>query len=297
VARKRPPSLFYLSHGSRSLIQIPPGSNDDLINWLTSGNKEKDGKSRSQDPNKAMSEGKYVYNRAAATHDVSFKEDKTKIGDIKVQEEKGFTIGLKSFLGNKVLGQETKHWGVDLAVDSEFGGKDGNGKVVEKPDGDHGHLYIHYTPATKDKPGSIMFGMEGAAPYSSKHSKTGASDPISPTGASKFEDLHIKKKFSSEKEYESTVVPDKYNGIYAELDPKKIEAITKLDDKKFSIELAEVKPGKTPEDFQKQIEGKDFHKTPELKTPKPSSKEEVQNRLAGKILLIKLPLATPIKKK
>jgi len=34
---------------------------------------------------------------------------------------------------------------------------------VNKPDGDHGHLYIHYTPATKDTPGSIMIGMEGAS--------------------------------------------------------------------------------------------------------------------------------------
>ena len=51
------------------MIQIPPGSNDDLMNWLTSGETSRDGKSRSQNPNKAMSEKepKYVYNRAAAT--------------------------------------------------------------------------------------------------------------------------------------------------------------------------------------------------------------------------------------
>lgn len=261
------PVSSYLSHGSRTVIQIPPGSDDKLIKWLTSGDPTKDGRSLAQTPEQAMKEGKYVYNRSAATHDVSIDKDG------KVKEEKGFTIGLKSFLNNKVLGQETKHFGVDLAVDSEYKGKDASGKEVKRPDGDHGHLYIHYVPATKDKPGSIMFGMEGAAPYSSKHSKTGASDPISPTGCSKFDDLDIKKQFAGEKEYEETIVPKKYNGLYANLDENKINAITQIDDKKFSIELAEAKPSQSPEEFVKMEK---FHETPQLVNTKHPEKKDLK---------------------
>ena len=277
------PVSSYLSHGSRTMIQIPPGSNDDLINWLTSGDTSKDGRSRSQDPNKAMSEKepKYVYNRAAATHDVAVT------GSGKVIEKKGFTIGLKDFLNNKILGKKTKHWGVDLAVDAEFGGLDSAGNRVNKPDGDHGHLYIHYTPATKDTPGSIMIGMEGAAPYSSKHSKIGASDPISPTGASKFDDLAMKKKATGEPEYDGTVVPKKYNGIHASLKMEDISSITKLNAKDFSIELAEAIPGKSSGEFVGGINQEKFHKKPvyketrktEITAPKPSAFKNFANKI------------------
>ena len=286
------PVSSYLSHGSRTVIQIPPGSNDDLMNWLTSGETSRDGKSRSQNPNKAMSEKepKYVYNRAAATHDVAVT------GSGKVIEKKGFTIGLKDFLNNKILGKKTRHWGVDLAVDAEFGGLDSTGNRVNKPDGDHGHLYIHYTPATKDTPGSIMIGMEGAAPYSNKHSKTGASDPISPTGASKFDDLSMKKKASGEPEYDGTAVPKKYNGIHASLKMEDISSITKLNAKDFSIELAEAIPGKSSGEFVGAINQEKFHMKPvyketrktEITAPKPT---------ALKVLPIKSHLAMPIKKK
>jgi len=277
------PVSSYLSHGSRTMIQIPPGSNDALINWLTSGETNKDGRSRAQDPNQAMSEKepKYVYNRAAATHDVAVT------GSGKVIEKKGFTIGLKDFLNNKILGKKTKHWGVDLAVDAEFGGLDGAGNRVMKPDGDHGHLYIHYTPATKDTPGSIMIGMEGAAPYSSKHSKTGASDPISPTGASKFDDLGMKKKAVGEPEYEGTEVPKKYNGIHASLKMEDISSITKLNAKDFSIELAEAIPGKSSGEFVGAINQERFHKKPvyketrktEITAPRPTAFKSFANKI------------------
>ena len=277
------PVSSYLSHGSRTVIQIPPGSNDDLMNWLTSGETSRDGKSRSQNPNKAMSEKepKYVYNRAAATHDVAVT------GSGKVIEKKGFTIGLKDFLNNKILGKKTRHWGVDLAVDAEFGGLDSTGNRVNKPDGDHGHLYIHYTPATKDTPGSIMIGMEGAAPYSNKHSKTGASDPISPTGASKFDDLSMNKKASGEPEYDGTAVPKKYNGINASLKMEDISSITKLNAKDFSIELAEAIPGKSSGEFVGAINQEKFHMKPvyketrkmEITAPKPTAFKSFANKI------------------
>ena len=60
------------------------------------------------------------------------------------------------------LGLKTKHFGVDLMMNVNDQGYDPEGNKVNGPDGDHGHLYIHYTPPTKDKPGCVMVGTDGA---------------------------------------------------------------------------------------------------------------------------------------
>ncbi len=70
------PVSSYLVHGGRIKIEIPVDSDESLINWITSGNKEIDGKSRHQDQRKALDENKVVYNRSAATHDVIRKKMK-----------------------------------------------------------------------------------------------------------------------------------------------------------------------------------------------------------------------------
>ena len=276
------PVSSYLSHGSRTVIQISAGSGNELINWLTSGNPDKNGISTSQDPDKAMKEGMYVYNRSAATHDVSVKKDQ--FGKERVVEEKGFTIGLRDFLANKLFGRKAKHSGVDLAVGAELGGVDDEGRVVTKPDGDHGHLYIHYTPATKTSPGSIMIGLEAAAPRSSKHSKVGASDPISASGGSKFDELVLKHGLAGEKEYSKTVVPKKYNGLYADPGKEKISEIVKLKDTDFGTELAKAKPANSPQGFvanKGESHAKpDYQQTKSVATPK---KPSIWHRIANKV--------------
>jgi hypothetical protein len=211
------PTSTYLAHGSRCLIQIPMGSDNALINWLTSGNKDIDGRSKSQDHNKAMREGKYVYNRSAATHDVAIQGGK-------VKETKGLYIGARDYIAN-FFGAKTNHYGLDLACDAEFGGKDSRGEAVKKPDGEHGHLYIHYKAATATEPGSIMLGLEGASPSSGKHSKVGATSSITPTGCSKWKTLNKKKKLSGEHEYKETIVPQRYNGLHATLTKENMSAI------------------------------------------------------------------------
>jgi hypothetical protein len=260
------PITSYLSHGSRVMIEIPPDSGDKLVNWLTSGEPGKNGMSLKQSQDEAIKEGKIVYNRSAATHDVGIKE--TSEGKYELSEKKGFSIGLRDFIGNKLLGKQTKHFGVDLAMDAEFGGKDATGKIVDKPDGDHGHLYIHYSPPENGKPGSMLIGLEGAAPSSSKHSKIGASSELSPVISSKFEDLDYKKQIAGEQEYQGTVVPKKHQGMTMKLDTKELDKIISIDDKVLGKELAYAKACRSPGEFKEKIQAKDYHKSPEFKASK-----------------------------
>jgi hypothetical protein len=236
------------------MIEIPSGSGGDkLINWLTSGDKEKDGRSSSQSQDGAIAENKnkIVYNRSAATHGIAIKEQKDERGkkQYEVEELKGFMIGAKSLAGNKILGKQTKHYGVDLAMNAEFGGKDPEGKVVSKPDGDHGHLYINYTPSKDGKPAVILIGVEGAAPTSSKHSKTGAPDPRSAVDGSKLGELRNKKEQVKTGEYKDTLIPQNFGGMFIKLTPEKVDKITSMRSKEFGVELAYTKPGKDPAEF------------------------------------------------
>lgn len=252
------PVCSYLAHGGRIKIEIPKNSDDKMINWLTSGDKNLDGKSRKQDQLKALTEGKIVYNRSAATHDVNRKKIK---GEYQLVEKKGFLIGAQDFVLNKFFSVKTKHYGVDLALNAKFGGQDSLGNTVAKPDGDHGHLYIHYKPATSRKPGSILIGIEGAAPNSQKHSKTGASNPLTPIDGSKFRDL-VKKQLDSEKIYENTIIPKKIDGLSIKLTSKSVDAVTKLDSNNYGQELAFITPSKSVEEFQDKVTKKLFHKSP-----------------------------------
>lgn len=263
------PVSSYLSHGTRVMIEIPPDSGDTLANWLTSGDPNKSGMSRKQNQLEALGEGKIVYNRSAATHDVSIEERVNDKGEksFSLKEKKGFFIGFKDFIGNK-FGMKTKHWGVDLAMNAEFGGKDSEGKIVDRPDGDHGHLYIHYNPPKDGKPGSMLIGIEGGAPTSHKHSKVGASDPLSPVDSSKFNELGTKKDIAGEREYESTLVPKTYGGMVIKLDQQNLDDIVKINAKDLDGGLAYVKPGTSAQDFKNKLQNKDYHKTPEFKESK-----------------------------
>jgi len=266
------PVSSYLSHGSRVMIEIPAGSEDKLFNWLTSGDPTKNGASRVQTQDGAISDRtpdqngeiteKIVYNRSAATHGIAFEEGSD--GKPHAKELKGFMIGAKDFMSNKLLGQDTKHWGVDLAMNAEFSGKDSEGITVSKPDGDHGHLYIYYEPPTADRPGAILIGCEGGAPTSHKHSKTGASDPLSPVDSSKWRDVNPKLGIAGEEEYANTKMPQDYNGLVATLTPDELENIVKLEAKNYGAELASKLPGRSVDDFEKSKQ----HETPVLKASK-----------------------------
>ena len=244
AAENNLPVASYLSHGSRTMIEIPPESGNELINWLTSGDKAQDGRSTTYTQDGAINEGKIVFARRAATHDVQIK-------DGKLTELKGFSIGLYDGIKSFMTGT-TNHFGVNLNLNPY-------GDAKDKPDGEHGHLYIHYKAPTATQPGSLLIGLEASEPASPNHSKFGGSDPMSPVGSSLWEPLQ--KKLSN---IIGILLPQKYNGLFVKLDRKKLDDITALDSlavDAFDSEIGSKIPGKTLEDFKKAK----THKTPESK--------------------------------
>ncbi|PCJ27602.1 MAG: hypothetical protein COA94_03930 [Rickettsiales bacterium] len=272
------PITYALSHGSRTLIKIPARSGDQVINWLTSGNPAISGMSNTQTTQKgALADGKAVYNRPAATHAIGFTNDEPR-------ELKSMLIGVRDFLSSKILGRTTKHYGVDLGLCME-------GSAA--PDGKNGHLYIHYEPPTEARPGAILFGCESHAPSSSQHSKVGNSNPVSPTGCSKFKVLKHKKTIAGETEYTNTIIPDKYHGMIGALDDQGVKALITIEADKFGKSLALTMPQNSPSDFIAQYVNspeteKNLRTLPELptsaqKTPAPLAKPNLFIRIANKV--------------
>ena len=251
------PISTYLSHGSRVLVQIPQDCDaESVMNWFTSGDSTKNGIAKSSDQVDALrkfQEGKadgIVYERYGSTHDTSYVRDKG--GKVSgVNEEKGMLIGARDIIKNSLTGREnTTHFGVDLkgGVDPKTG-KDFLGNYVFMPDGHHGHLYIHYKKGERGMPSSIMFGIEGGATYSSKHSWTGGSDPVSSLGegGKKWKDLEITKQLSNQ--VSDIILPRKYNGMKVILDSTKISALTQMKDSEYGVLLASAMPCKNISEF------------------------------------------------
>ena len=136
------PLASILSHGGRVLVQLPRAGN--LIwDWLWGD----------LDAQK--------FKRFAGTH--------------------GVETGSREILPNgrpKVFTETKKnkggfHYGINIA-----GGGHGNTNPISgstiTDDGQHGHLYIHYQPASDTERGSIMFGAEDSAPIDAvRRSKAG----------------------------------------------------------------------------------------------------------------------------
>lgn len=273
------PLASYLCHGSRIAVEIPADSGDTLINWLTTGNATKPGLSDEQDQQLASQAEKYVCNRAAATHGVKFDKDDN------VKETKGFFIGARDYLSNKLLGKKTNHYGVNVGLKAPLGVRAADGEIVHAINGEHGHLYMHYVAPTKDKPGALLIGSEDAAPTSEKHSKFGVGGKVSAAGGSKFPDLKLKHQLAGEKEYEKTVIPQKYNGLSIKMDANSLNNLTNIKSDEFGPELAARMPAENVEAFKKNSQN--FHQKPEFQGPKiaVSTRPEISNLklLANKI--------------
>ena len=117
-----------------------------------------------------------------------------------------------------------------------------------------------------------MIGIEAFAPRSSNHSKLGASDPISASGGSRLNELALKQKLAAEQDYARTVIPKRYNGMYASLSSSSITDIVKLRDKEFGIELARAMPHESVDDFVANKGHK--HTKPIYRPTKPVSSPE-----------------------
>ena len=269
------PAASYLCHGARIVIEIPKGEGDDLFNWLTSGDKNKNGTSERKTQQDAIEEGKFVYNRYAATHGTKVDTDGS------VSETKGFGIGAKDYFtskGSEIISSSlevfsklvgldaktfvntnihdfddssvTNHYGIDLSL-GIVDGKDKAGNEVNGPDGDHGHFYIYYNEATKDSPGTILLGIEGSSPDSPHHSKTGASDPFSPSYGSLWEDLGRKDKGD---EYADCMIGSKYNGRKIVLSGSEIDQLVTINTNGLNNEkLATALPSTSVMSFLKNV--------------------------------------------
>jgi hypothetical protein len=250
------PVSSYLSHGSRVMIEIPPNTDNKLINWLTSGSKDLDERSRKYSGDDAYKEKKIVYSRRGATHKVIMNEDKK--GTTTLEEKKGMLIGAKSTV--KSLFTETNHLGVDLAMGVKL-----DEENFTKPDGEHGHLYIYYNPPTETKPGSMLIGIERGSPSSGKHSKFGKSGKVSAAGGSKFNALEkklvetkknnndIESYNSNTSKYKDTIIPQKFNGMNVKLTTDSLEKIIQIDANTFKENLISALPGKDLKDFENKI--------------------------------------------
>lgn len=284
ISRNGLPISSYLNHGSRTMIEIPAGSGHELFNWLTSGDKNKSAAVPVKSQKEALQKNGIVYNRRAATHSIEIENGRA-------VEKKGFMIGFKSFVKSFFSKNPTKHWGVDLAANAEYGGKDSTGHKVTFPDGDHGHLYIYYKPATATEPGGLLIGNEGGSPTSHKHSKVGNSDPLSPMDASKFRDLKDKHDIAAEKAYRDTVIPRKYNGIRARPSADVINAITNMDDRNFGADVAAYMPADNPAGFSK---GTKFHPPKHVASKPPGAEPRSPSMSFFKKIVTKIPLLNKI---
>jgi len=265
------PAASYLSHGSRLLTNTGTDiiKHNKIVNWIVSEDQNNDGRSKKQNQIDALKEGKIVYNRSAATHDV--KIIKNEDGGFIVKEIKQpLAKEAMNWVAGK-LGGETKHYGSDLAMNAEFGKQDPDGIYVDRPDGDHGHIYMHCNePTDKENknilsnkphlptPGSILIGNETGSAESSKHSILGRSEVESPTGGSKFPELAKKlaeynKKWNVANPYKDTVIPQQYNGMTMKIDSAKLDFILNLKAEDYGAELAYIKPCKSLKDFANNL--------------------------------------------
>lgn len=280
------PSCTYLTHGGRVMLEIPQGEeNNKIFNWLVTGNANDAAEINCWDQRQAVDKNQYVFNRIAATHGVERNKGE------RIEEKKGLLLGIKSVLkstktfkvGMKIhtlSGKDvttdikktlndlfsdinkvkyTHHYGIDLVVGVDASGKDKLGKSVKGPDGEHGHMYIFFKPATKDKPGAILIGIEGANPSSPNHSKLGKSSAFSPFYGCSIDKLRVKANTTlginkEGKKSNKLIIPKKHGGRYIRLTEEKINAFSqlKIDPTKDAKKLVQGRPKESIEDFFNQ---------------------------------------------
>ncbi len=272
------PIATYLAHGGRINII---GASPELMNWISTGDKDNNkGISAKETQAEAIQENKLVYYRPAATHDIKAKpllrDDNQKTYDY--IEKKGFKIGAKSYLKDRILGKKSNHQGADLVINVNDKGYDPEGNKVTGPDGDHGHLYINYKKEKGEIQGTMLIGVEGASPNSSKHSKLGTPDPLSPTGSGKWSEFKKKQAKSSEDyKYKKSLIPDSFGSARIEMDSKKEAALVKLweEIKKDRTEqynnIAKAYPAKNAEEFKANYNKGEFHS---ISTPAPAAPQK-----------------------
>ncbi len=212
------PVSSYLAHGSRILIQIPPiaetGERHAFMNWLIHGDRARsfaDG---------CGSEHSALFQRSISSHSTHLTSSEGKWFCI---EDKGVFAGTLDTLG--ALGKssaEAHHFGLNFAFGVDKLGEDRDGNFVHGPDGEHGHMYLHYRVSSADYPGSLMIGVENSEPGKSNHSLLGTPNKFTHIGGTKWSELQKKYHGSCE---DILIMPTTLNGMRIDLSRQKQEDI------------------------------------------------------------------------
>ncbi|KAL0488496.1 polyketide synthase [Acrasis kona] len=171
------PIACALSHGGRFLIQLnklPPDVPDDyrdhsFWNWLLTG--KEDGDSRTvlsllSSGDEAEQEGKIIFKRIGATHEIVYGDKEELLCDGKKQHifearQIGVTLrNTKLFKNIEATYTHHRHWGLNIPMGGH-GCESLVGELVSA-NGEHGHIYIYYQSPANRRNGGILIGVEGS---------------------------------------------------------------------------------------------------------------------------------------
>jgi hypothetical protein len=212
------PVSSYLAHGSRILIQIPPVANirerHEFINWLIHGDRNHNFTDR------CGSEHSALFKRSISSHSTHLTSSEGKWVCV---EDKGVFAGTVDTLGAfGKSAEQAHHFGLNFAFGVDKLGEDRDGNFLQGPDGEHGHMYLHYRAPSADYPGSLMIGVENSEPGKSNHSLLGTPNKFTHIGGTKWSELREKYRRSSE---EMLIMPATLNGMRIDLSHEKQEDI------------------------------------------------------------------------
>lgn len=275
------PVSSYMNHGFSILIEIPKGSKNKLINWISSGKKNKKkvryitkGQQDSHFKNSTI-----LYERVATPDDVYLKKKTSKDG-FDTLRKRGFFLGLRTSIINSLNLTKTKYFGLDLALNYGLANK----KSIA--DGRHGHLYIQYVAPEKDSIGAMLIGIEYASPNFQGDSKIDGTEQDRASNYLAIDSLVNKQELSGEDEYEYTIIPKKYGGISIRLDIDELNYIMNSAVRGSGKKLATLIPSVSAKDF----DSASVHITPTFRhsknlkfKKKPNFLKNTLNKLSKKV--------------
>ncbi len=190
-----PVGSYMSGHGGRVYMSFETGQGQQVLNWVTSGNRETDSNIHKQkyftpDNREAnLLSNEIMFDRYSGTHGASVAEN----GE--VTESKGVIYGLRSIIERAInkatFGLLLPPLSPHLGINIPFGGAGEKYKNIDKyitQDGKSGHVYFNINSSPKGD--SIGFSLEGTAPRTQgeigAHSNTGGADKFTAGEGEKY---------------------------------------------------------------------------------------------------------------
>jgi hypothetical protein len=116
----------------------------------------------------AESEGKVLFKRLGATHELQYGMDELQVklptGGVKVLQETrpiGFTLrNTKMFASDEFILTKHRHWGMNIAMGGH--GCYSMTNELVSANGEHGHMYMYYQSPASRRNGGLLIGVEGS---------------------------------------------------------------------------------------------------------------------------------------